>query len=244
MAAVNSNFVARDAVGSEQDLDVRHATADGAENDVNAGGGAIEAYSAAYLGRGTGNSVSAADAKGAVDHAGTTTGNPHNLGAADVGADPAGTAASAVSSHAGDADAHHDNSNDPTSDQKAAMAGAASPSGANVFATMNDLGAGGAFETFSVEVTSLSAGTWNLPSGWSASKFSASVLDITHNRGNQAMLMQVVDDLVSGGYKKTWPGGDPSGPIMYVADANDTDVRITGLAVLADSFTIHFVFPL
>jgi len=41
-----------------------------------------------------GNNVS-----GAITHANVTTGNPHSLDASDVGADPAGTAASAVSTH-------------------------------------------------------------------------------------------------------------------------------------------------
>lgn len=38
---------------------------------------------------------------------------------------------------------HHSNSNDPTTDQKAAMTGANSPDAGNVFATMADAGAGG-----------------------------------------------------------------------------------------------------
>jgi len=52
---------------------------------------------------------------GAVAHAAITTGNPHNLDATDVGAEPSG----AIATHAGDADAHHAQSHtaDSHSDQ-------------------------------------------------------------------------------------------------------------------------------
>ncbi|WP_406660887.1 hypothetical protein V7O66_13770 [Methanolobus sp. ZRKC3] len=50
---------------------------------------------------------------------------------------------SAISSHAAITTAHHSNSNDPTSDEKAAMSGAALPSATNVFATMDDMASAG-----------------------------------------------------------------------------------------------------
>lgn len=44
-----------------------------------------------------------------------------------------------LNSHFSTIDAHHSNINDPTSDQKAALNGANTPSASNVFATMDDM---------------------------------------------------------------------------------------------------------
>lgn len=77
------------------------------------------------------------------------------LSAADVGADTAGTAASAVSTH----ESSFTHANIPSTAAAAAISGAASPSGANVFATMDDLDGVGASEA---EVKVVSAATYTL----------------------------------------------------------------------------------
>jgi hypothetical protein len=65
-------------------------------------------------------------------------------GAGDVAAGnaPAAAASTAVGTH----ESTYDHANLPTTAQKAALDGAASPSGANVFATINDLGGGGSWD--------------------------------------------------------------------------------------------------
>ena len=71
-------------------------------------GGETSARVAAFTGANTiaETATTSADLATAVSHAAIVTGNPHALDAADVGADPAGTAAAAVATHAGLADPH------------------------------------------------------------------------------------------------------------------------------------------
>ena len=50
-----------------------------------------------------------------------------------------GTAAGLISTHAGNATAHHSNANDPTADEKAALAGTGTPSASNKYVTENEV---------------------------------------------------------------------------------------------------------
>lgn len=70
----------------------------------------------------------------------SSTSNPHGVTAAQAGADPAGTAATAVGSHESENDHAllHSNANDPTADEKAALAGTGTPSETNKFVTNDD----------------------------------------------------------------------------------------------------------
>jgi len=257
---MDSKFVTRRIGGTEQDLDLRYATAVGVEgaDEVDVIAPAAEAAEASAAKAGSALATTVTQAAAGNTHADILSGNPHvvtktNVGLGSVtdvdhagalsthagltnphGAEPVGAAAAAVTAHESDATNSHLSAAEKTGLVE----------GNETTLHSHAAGASGAVEVFEVVVSSLAGDSWTLPAGWSAAKLGASVLDITHNRAKQAVLMQVVDDLVSSGYKKTWPGGDPSGPIMYVADVNDTDVRIAGLAVLADSFKIQFVFPL
>jgi hypothetical protein len=78
-----------------------HAAGDGSDHaDVAANSAASHAQGTDQaLDAGGANEVTAAQAKTGYAHSQVTTGNPHSLDSSDVGADPAGTATSAVATH-------------------------------------------------------------------------------------------------------------------------------------------------